>query len=326
MKYLFVFSVLLYFAFCEADLKLFHQFIDKYEKSYTKEEFYIRYYNFQASLERVNLKNKHSKGVTYGITKFSDLSTEEFQNIILMKNPIIPTSKPRPTSQVIQPKINSKDLPTFFDWRDKGAVTPVKDQGQCGSCWAFSATENIESMWILAGKSNNNISLSPQQIVDCDYWVFGCDGGQTTSAFNYVIGAPGLESDQSYPYTAQGGSCRFDKSKVVSTISTWNYANSWYEEAPLQTNLVSWGPLSVCVDASNWQDYQSGVMTWEDCAYINKLDHCVQLVGYNTQNSTNPYWIVRNSWGTDWGISGYIWLQMWEDTCGIAHEATCAVI
>jgi len=113
----------------------------------------------------------------------------------------------------------------------------------------------------------------------------------------------------------------------VTKISSWKYATSDYSETTLQKNLLSWGPLSICVDAANWQDYQSGVMSWEECAWINQLDHCVQLVGYNTNNSTlGDYWIVRNSWNTDWGIQGYIWLEMWEDTCGLAYEATCSVV
>jgi len=270
-------------------------------------------------------KNENSKRATFGVTKFSDLSPEEFQTTVLMKTPITPASSPRPATQFRQPK--EVDVPVTFDWRPLGAVTPIKDQGQCGSCWAFSATENIESMWILAGKAtNDSLNLSPQQIVDCDEWVLGCNGGETTSAFNYVMGAGGLEPIVDYPYTAEDGTCKFNKSDVVATISTWQYANEWYEEAPMQTNLVAWGPLSVCVDAEAWQDYQNGVLTWEECAYVNVLDHCVQLVGYNTAQSDNPYWIVRNSWGTDWGLDGYILLQMWEDTCGIAHEATCVVI
>jgi len=98
-----------------------------------------------------------------------------------------------------------------------------------------------------------------------------------------------------------------------------------YSETELQSNLVAYGPLSVCVDAAAWQDYQSGVMSWEECAFINVLDHCVQLTGYNTEASTN-YWWVRNSWGTDWGLEGYIQLEMWRDTCGIAHEATYPIV
>jgi len=181
-------------------------------------------------------------------------------------------------------------------------------------------------MWILAGKATNEtLNLSPQQIVDCDDSDMGCNGGNPPTAYEYIIEAGGLEPISDYPYTAEDGTCNFQKSDVVTTISNWQYATSWYSESELQQNLVSWGPLSVCVDAANWQDYQSGVMTWEQCAWVNILDHCVQLVGYDSTAST-PYWIVRNSWNTDWGIAGYIYLEMGSDTCGITHEATSAIV
>jgi len=206
---------------------------------------------------------------------------------------------------------------------EKGAVTAVKDQQQCGSCWAFSVTEAVESSWILGKNvSASSINLSPQQIVDCDDSDAGCDGGNPPTAYDYIINAGGLEPVSKYPYTAQDGTCNFRKSDVVASISNWQYANSLYSETDVQTSLLNWGPLSICVDATNWQDYQSGVMTWEQCAWVNLLDHCVQLVGYNAVDSNNPYWIVRNSWNTDWGVGGFIYLQMWEDTCGMAHEAT----
>jgi len=302
--------------------------MNKYGKEYnSNEEFQLRYKNFQASLARIEALKSRSTSATYGITKFSDMSSEEFRSTILMSKRITPDTTPRPSDRVLKPKQNTS-LPSSFDWRDHGAVTAVKNQGDCGSCWAFSATENIESMWILSNHSNNDtLSLSPQQIVDCDEWVFGCEGGETTSAFNYVMGAGGLESIQNYPYTAEDGTCQFNAKDIDAKITTWQYANTLYEEQPIQNNLVGWGPLSVCVDAEAWQDYEGGVMTWEECAWVNLLDHCVQLVGYNTNTDVPvPYWIVRNSWGTDWGQEGYIYLQMWEDTCGIAHEATCAVI
>jgi len=310
----------------ESSISQFSRYMKKYGKHYTtNEEFQLRYKYFQASLERSSVMNKRSTTATYGITKFSDMSPEEFKSTILMTNKIAPSTNPRSADQVLKPKANVQ-LPATFDWRDHGAVTAVKNQEDCGSCWAFSATENIESMWILANRSNNEtLSLSPQQIVDCDDWVLGCEGGQSTSAFNYVIDAGGLESIQDYPYTAEDGTCEFKANEVVAKITTWQYANALYEEHPMQTNLVGWGPLSVCVDAESWQDYEGGVMTWKECAWVNFLDHCVQLVGYNTTASV-PYWMVRNSWGADWGIDGYIYLQMWEDTCGITHEATCAVI
>jgi len=216
--------------------------------------------------------------------------------------------------------------PSTLDWRVKGAVTPVKNQEQCGSCWAFSVAENVESQWILAGHGNNKtVDLAPQQIVDCDQSDAGCNGGDPPTAYEYLMSTGGLESESAYPYTAEDGTCRFNKAAVSAKISNWKYATSGDDETTLQNNLASWGPLSVCVDAASWQDYAGGIMGGWQCAWINILDHCVELVGYDTTAST-PYWIVRNSWGTDWGENGYIRLEMWDDTCGIAMEATSAVI
>jgi len=306
----------------EIEKELFTKFIQQYGKEYTGRELESRFSNFRESLKRIEERNSKSNGPVYGITKFSDMTPEEFNRTILMQNPIHPRN---PTPQEILPtKVNA--VPDFLDWRQKGAVTPVKNQEQCGSCWAFSTVENVESMWILAGKgTNESVDLSPQQVVDCDDSDMGCEGGDPPTAFDYIINAGGLDSESSYPYVGEDESCQFKPSDVVAKISSWQYATSWYSETTLQQNLVGWGPLSVCVDAESWQDYTSGIMTWEECAWVNILDHCVQLVGYNSSGSS-PYWIVRNSWGTDWGISGYIYLQMWDDTCGISHEATCAVV
>jgi len=184
-------------------------------------------------------------------------------------------------------------------------------------------------MWILSKKgSNTTVDLAPQQLVDCSELNLGCDGGNPPEAYDYIIDAGGQEDEADYPYTAEDGTCDFNAADIEAKISTWNYATTWYSEDELQTSLVSWGPLSVCVDAESWQDYTSGVMTWEECAYINMLDHCVQLVGYNTMNNGSAYWIVRNSWNTDWGINGYIYLEKggYSDTCGICHEASSSVV
>jgi len=309
-----------------AGLDQFREYMHKHHKTYASlAEFQERLENYQASLKRVESLNARSKTAKFAINKFSDMSPEEFSSTVLMKKKIEPSKLNIEEVGVLTPKLTK--VPQAFDWRNKGAVTPVKDQGQCGSCWAFSATENIESMWILAGNATaSTINLAEQQIVDCDEWMEGCNGGQTGSAYNYIISAGGQESNNDYPYTAEDGTCDFNNKDIKVKISTWKYATSLYNEKTLQQNLVSWGPLSVCVDASNWQDYSSGVMTWEDCAYVNLLDHCVQLVGYQTNSTSGDYWIVRNSWASDWGVDGYIWLQMWSDTCGIAHDATCVVI
>jgi len=293
----------------------------KYEKSYQPSEIAHRFNNFKASVARVALKQRAGTSATYGITKFSDMSPEEFRTTVLMTK--VPTkSSTAPVSGVSEP---SPSVPSTWDWRDHNAVTPVKDQGQCGSCWAFSATEAIESAWILKGHATpSTVNLAPQQIVDCDTidGVQGCNGGETESAYDYIVQAGGQDSAKSYPYTAKNGVCEFKPADVVAKIS--GYTSYSKNEAALPTNLASIGPLSICLDAAHWQDYTSGVMTKLECCPpvgMCQMDHCVQLVGYN-QTASTPYWIVRNSWNTDWGVQGYIYLEMNTNTCGMANDVT----
>jgi len=215
----------------------------------------------------------------------------------------------------------ANDNPTTLDWRQKGAVTAVKDQGQCGSCWAFSTVESVESAWIIAGRGDNESTiLSPQQLVDCDQSSRGCGGGFTTTAYDYLVKSGGLAAESKYPYTASNGQCYYNSTLAVAKITGYKKATIWFNEKQLEDNLVAMGPVSVCVHAVAWQDYVSGVMTASQCGFFNTLDHCVQLVGYDKTQSS-PFWIVRNSWTTQWGIEGYIWLEMGKDTCGIAHQA-----
>jgi len=236
--------------------------------------------------------------------------------------PFTPVSAEIKEKNILTPRIGG---PTTFDWRDHGAVTAVKDQGQCGSCWAFSVTENVESVWILSkGLTNTTLPpLAPQQIVDCDTSDAGCDGGNPPTAYDYIISAGGLDGEKDYPYTAQDGTCSFKASAVVAKISNFKYATSGDEDT-MRDNLASWAPLSICVDARYWQDYTGGIMAEWQCDWVVQLDHCVQAVGYDTTAST-PFWIVRNSWGTDWGEAGYIRLQYGANTCGLTDESTSAV-
>lgn len=172
---------------------------------------------------------------------------------------------------------------------------------------------------------NTTLALSPQQIVDCDGTSAGCGGGLTESAWDYVIQAGGIESNASYPYVANDQQCAFDASKVVTTIKSYTEATSWYSESQLLQTLVNEGPISICVDAASWQTYSGGVMDRLQCAWIDTLDHCVQLVGYDATGPT-PYWIVRNSWTDQWGVDGYIYLEYGWDVCGLANDANYVTI
>jgi C1A family cysteine protease len=218
--------------------------------------------------------------------------------------------------------------PAKLDYTTTGATSPVKDQGQCGSCWAFSATQGIESAVFQA--TGNMPILSTQQIISCDKTDGGCAGGDLPTAFDYVESDGGIDSAESYPDTSHrsgsAGSCK--SHSHVAKVTDYKYAvppcqggkcNSQDEDG-LKASLAKNGPLSICVNAESWNGYNGGVYKKSCSGAYNKLDHCVQLVGYDTTAST-PYWIVKNSWGTSWGEDGHIWLKMGENACGIADEA-----
>jgi cathepsin F len=301
----------------------FMDFIQKYNKTYSPQEFQRRAAIFAEALSTIKQLNANAKenglSTRFGITKFADLTREEFAATHFGYKKISnikPVSTPQETAQA---------LPKSFDWRPKGAVTKVKNQEQCGSCWAFSATEGVESAYFLAKKKL--IVLSPQQIVSCDTNDDGCNGGDLPTAFQYVQ-QNGLETDAAYPYTSGGGdsgTCDYTPSDVVVQISGFEYATQSGNETAMQVALQSHGPLSICVDAETWQYYESGVIT-HGCG--DSLDHCVQIVGWSqtTDSTPIPYWIIRNSWGTDWGLSGYLWVERGKDECGVSDEATYVTI
>jgi len=335
MRTLLISLALAFVVFCAQDTDtyvsdMFDFWAAKHGKAYKEpNERLTRLENFKATLKRIDDSNARTAergiGATYGLNKFSDLTPEEFAATVLMR-PFKGAAESVKRKNLLKPTPLAA-APESFDWRPKGAVTPIKDQGQCGSCWAFSVTENIESMWMIAkGLTNSTMTpLAPQQVVDCDKSDYGCDGGNPPTAYDYIKEAGGLEGEKDYPYKAEDGTCHFKKSDVVATISDWKYATTSYDETTLKDNLVSWGPLSICVDARFWQDYESGVMgTWE-CDWVVELDHCVQGVGYDLTAST-PYWVLRNSWGTDWGEKGYIRVEYGGNTCGLTSEATSSVI
>jgi len=299
----------------------FYNWMADHKKVYnSKSEYDVRFQNWKTSKLRSEQKNKEQiGGATFGLTKFSDLTPEEFKAIYLTHTRDVPTNIS--SDDILHPLFTA---PPTFDWRTRKVVTPVKDQGQCGSCWAFSVVENIESVWMIARRLTTIKPLSAQQIVSCDTDDSGCGGGDPPTAYEYVIKAGGLETEQSYPYTAKDGRCEFKPANIYAKITSWKYATdpNSPNEGTMRDNFASWSPLSICVDAAQWQDYTSGVFTHKQCG--TNLDHCVQAVGYDSVTNP-PYWIVRNSWGTSWGEQGYIRLEYGHNTCGLTDEATTAV-
>lgn len=251
--------------------------------------------------------------------------------------------QPRNANDIVPVATITDDMrqsaPAKIDWSELGATSPVKNQGGCGSCFAFSATEGVESGVYMATKKMT--PLSTQEIIACDKDEpdgGGCDGGDLPTAFAWVMKAGGMASARDYPDTSHStgrtGKCKWDGTKVAK-ITNWTYAIkpcakseqakggkcANQDEDGLKAALATFGPLSVCVNAGSWDSYSGGVLKGECSGAWGILDHCVQLVGYDTTAST-PYWKVKNSWTTSWGEKGFIRLPMGKNSCGIADEAT----
>ena len=278
------------------DIKsVFEDWKVKYGKSYETElEHRYRYSVFTENLANIQERNSQGRTIKLGLNKFADLTNGEFVSRNANKN--IPTNL---VTQNYIPIVNS--LPTEIDWNQKGAVTPVKNQGQCGSCWAFSTTGSVESAWFL--KTGEFVSLSEQQLVDCSQSEGnnGCNGGLMDNAFQYIIKNGGICSEANYSYTATQGSCQ--SCTPVAKISSYVDVQPNNTEALM--TAVAQQPVSVAVEADglDWQFYFGGVVT--DGCGLN-LDHGVLIVGYGTDPSAGDYWKVKNSWGADWGEQGYI--------------------
>lgn len=309
-----------------ADLK-FENFRVRYGRRYrdSNEENY-RKNVFLENLQRAEALNESDEETEYGVTPFADLTDDEFAERVLMINDELEYPDPPENSTRAlraQAPRNTDAAPANFDWRTRGALTPVKNQGSCGSCWAWSVIAEVESQTFLAGRGLT--PLSAQQVVDCDTSNWGCGGGWPATAYAYILRVGGVQSAATYPYAGRAGSCKFSRAKVVSPIKSWTWSSraAAPSETQMMNDLYTYGPLSVCISARNWNYYTGGVFSG---ASGSALDHCVQLVGYGVTSTGAKYWTIKNQWGSTWGENGYMRLRRGVNQSLIANYATRVVV
>jgi C1A family cysteine protease len=285
---------------------LFTRFVAEHQKQYTSDQFFNRYNIFKTNVDYIRAENQKNHSYELGMNQFGDLTAHEFKTDVVGGCFMGSAASAEPT-------VGGR-LPTPVNWQTQGRVQKVKNQGQCGSCWAFSAIGALESADAIKRSASPN-DLSEQQLVDCAgaEGNQGCNGGLMNQAFDYLIKFGGSQPTTTYPYTARDGSCKADASKVAVKIAS-------HKELPPNENALGdalqQGPVSVAIEAdqSIFQFYKSGVLDG-NCG--KNLDHGVLAVGFNTDSSTG-YWIVKNSWGPQWGNQGYVWIRQGKNMCGIS--------
>jgi C1A family cysteine protease len=285
---------------------LFSKWMKQHSKAYTTpQERSQRLAIFTANLDYIRAHQANpNRTWELKMNQFGDLSNDEFVGIYTGYTPIQRSYIRAKNEKVIT--LPQRILATDIDWRSKNKVTPIKDQGQCGSCWAFSAVGSTESCYAVENNVDATVQASEQQLVDCGgaEGNMGCNGGLMDYAFQFIIDNKGICTESGYPYTARDGTCQKTCTKTL-TIS--GFTDVPANDATQLLAAVQTRPISIAVDAggSDWQFYSGGVLNDQGCG--TSLDHGVLAVGHITSGST-PYWIVKNSWGTSWGAQGYIYI------------------
>lgn len=299
--------------------KMFEEFKIKFKRVYSSTSEASR--RFQIFVENMKIAERYqalNPLATFGMNEFSDVPAPEFKvRHNAEKHYARVANKPGPAP------MKGVGLPPSVDWRAKGAVTYVKNQGQCGSCWSFSTTGNIEGQWFLRG--NTLTALSEQELVSCDTIDQACNGGLMDNAFDWLVQYRNgqIVTEDSYPYVSGDGTapaCDLSGKVVGAKIS--GHQDVAHDETTMANSLYKNGPISIAVDATSWQTYTGGIMS--NCQ-SQQLDHGVLLVGFEGTGSI-PYWIVKNSWGASWGENGYIRLQFGTNQCLINNYPTSSIV
>ena len=277
------------------------------------DEYHLRLGIFTQNMRYASEFNKDST-FSIGSNCLAHLTPSEYKTMLGH------ISNGKPKLEGTSAELTLTDVPDSIDYRNKGVVNPVKDQGQCGSCWAFGSVQAQESQWAL--KHNILYSLSESNLVDCVVDCFGCSGGNVKWAYGYIHYLQGghfmLESD--YPYTPKKGKCQFDKTKAVTQLHGYNTVKN--DENELKIAVAQNGPYAIAIDASHssFQLYTNGIYNEKSCS-SSSLDHAVGLVGYGVDNGVD-FWLVRNSWSTGWGEAGYVRIiRNAGNRCGVASDS-----
>jgi cysteine peptidase B len=304
----------------DRNFELFNQFKIQFNKQYqnTSEESEKRF-TFRYNMKQVKIYQNNNPHATFGMTKFSDMTSKEFK---VYHNSEKYYDKCFPTPNDFYDPLDYVNH--SINWVDHGAVTPVKNQGQCGSCWSFSTTGNIEGQWAI--KKDQLISLSEQELVSCDTTNNGCHGGIMDNAFEWLIrNKDGLiTTERNYPYVSGMGNvpqCHLSLTGHA-IVRIRSYINIQQNEMVMANWLYHNGPISIGVDASSWQTYTGGILT--NCK-SEQVDHGVLLVGFN-DNHNPPYWVIKNSWGADWGENGYIRVAKGSNQCLLTTDPCSSVV
>ena len=299
---------------------LFEGFKAKHGKKYpTKTVENARFDVFVENMLKAEGLGASNPLASFGVNAFSDLTQSEFRR----------THHNGRDHYAARPAVEGEDTTTGvsagqkIDWREKGAVTAVKNQGQCGSCWAFSSTGNIEGQHFI--KNHELVSLSEQELVSCDTLCDGCNGGLMDSAFEWLIHAKGgeIDTEASYPYVSGNGvapTCKANGHTAGAKVTS--YKNIAHNENAIADYLFANGPVSIAVDATSWQTYTGGIMT--NCI-SQQVDHGVLAVGFDDAHNP-PYWIIKNSWAASWGEDGYIRVEKGKDQCLITSYPCSAIV
>ncbi|XP_047663956.1 digestive cysteine proteinase 2-like isoform X2 [Tachysurus fulvidraco] len=300
--------------------RLFGHFKEKYERDYEDDvEHEKREHNFVHNVRYIHSRNRAGLSYSLSVNHLADRTEKE---LAMMRG-----GKQRKTLNKAQPfptELRSLNLPDSLDWRLYGAVTPVKDQAVCGSCWSFAATGALEGALFL--KTGERVVLSQQMLVDCT-WGFGnngCDGGEEWRAYEWIMKHGGISTAESYGgYTGMNGLCHYNTSSLTAHVKSYTNVTSGDLEA-LKAALYKYGPNAVSIDAAHrsFSFYSDGVYYEPDCKNgPDDLDHAVLAVGYGVLGG-QPYWLVKNSWSTYWGNDGYVLMSMKDNNCGVATGAT----